>query len=74
MEGSQLLNRALAMGRQLDDMDVVIRKQQLTVGMLSQYTRERSIPGSAESLHASLSEFRLQSDRLASDLSANVFN
>ena len=73
-EGSELLTRALAMGRELDDMDVVIRKQQLTVTMLSQYTTGSSIPSSAESLHASLSEFRVQSDQLASDLSTHVFN
>ena len=74
VEGSRLLNRALAMGRDLDDMDVVIRKQQLTISMLSQYTSESSIPSSAKSLHASLSEFRLQSDELARDLSIDVFN
>lgn len=62
------------MGRELDDMDIIIRKQQLTISMLSQYTRESSIPSSAESLHASLSEFRLQSDKLARDLSTDVFN
>ena len=73
-EGSELLTRALAMGRELDDMDVVIRKQQLTVTMLSQYTTGSSIPSSAENLHASLSEFRVQSDQLASDLSTHVFN
>ncbi len=74
IEGSQLLDRALAMGRELDDMDVIIRKQQLTISMLSQYTRESSIPSSAESLYSSLSEFRLQSDKLARDLSTDVFN
>ena len=74
MEGWQLLDRARVMGRELDDMDVVIRKQQLTVTMLSEYTTGSSIPSSAESLYASLSEFRVQSDQLASDLSTHVFN
>ena len=74
MEGWQLLDRARAMGRELDDMDVVIRKQQLTVSMLSEYTTESSIPSSAESLYRSLGEFRVQSDQLARDLSIHVFN
>ena len=73
-EGRRLLNRALAVRSELDDMDIVIRKQQLTVGMLSQYTRESSIPSSAASLHKSLREFRVQSDALARDLSIRVFN
>ena len=73
-EGRKLLDRALAMRNELDDMDIVIRKQQLTVSMLSQYTRESSIPKSAESLYRSLGEFRLQSDALATDLSTRVFN
>ncbi len=73
-EGGKLLDRALAIGRELDDMDVVIRKQQLTANMLSQYTRASSIPGSAQSLHRALGEFRMQSDELARDLSIHVFN
>ena len=73
-EGRKLLNRALAIERELDDMDVVIRKQQLTVSMLSEYSRASSIPSSAQSLHGALGEFRLQSDELASDLSTRVFN
>ena len=73
-EGRKLLGTALTIGRELDDMDVVIRKQQLTVSMLSQYTRASSIPSSAQDLHRALDEFRLQSDELASDLSTNVFN
>ena len=73
-EGRKLLNRALAIERELDDMDVVIRKQQLTVSMLSEYSRASSIPSSAQSLHRVLDEFRLQSDELASDLSPRVFN
>ena len=73
-EGRKLLDRALAMRSELDDMGIVIRKQQLTVSMLSQYTRESSIPKSAESLYRSLGEFRLQSDALATDLSTRVFN
>ena len=73
-EGRNLLNRALAMRSELDDMDIVIRKQQLTVSMLSQYTRESSIPRSAENLYRSLGEFRMQSDALAMDLSTRVFN
>ena len=74
IEGRDLLDKALAMSRDLDDMDIVIRKQQLTVTMLSEYTAESSIPSSAESLYESLSEFRLQSDQLANDLSTHVFN
>ena len=73
-EGRKLLNRALAIERELDDMDVAIRKQQLTVSMLSEYSRASSIPSSAQSLHRALGEFRLQSDELASDLSTRVFN
>ena len=73
-EGRKLLSRALAIERELDDMDVVIRKQQLTVSMLSEYSRASSIPRSAQSLHRALGEFRLQSDELASDLSTRVFN
>ena len=73
-EGRKLLNRALAIERELDDMDVVIRKQQLTVSMLSEYSSASSIPSSAQSLHRALGEFRLQSDELASDLSTRVFN
>ena len=73
-EGRKLLDRALAIERELDDMDVVIRKQQLTVSMLSEYSRASSIPSSAQSLHTALDEFRLQSDELASDLSTRVFN
>lgn len=73
-EGRKLLNRALAIERELDDMDVVIRKQQLTVSMLSEYSKASSIPSSAQSLHRALGEFRLQSDELASDLSTRVFN
>lgn len=73
-EGRKLLNRALAIERELDDMDIVIRKQQLTVSMLSEYSRASSIPSSAQSLHRALGEFRLQSDELASDLSTRVFN
>ena len=73
-EGRKLLNRALAIERELDDMDVVIRKQQLTVSMLSEYSSASSIPSSAQSLHRALGEFHLQSDELASDLSTRVFN
>ena len=73
-EGRKLLDRALAIERELDDMDVVIRKQELTVSMLSEYSRASSIPSSAQSLHRALGEFRLQSDELASDLSTRVFN
>ena len=73
-DGRKLLNRALAIERELDDMNVVIRKQQLTVSMLSEYSRASSIPSSAQSLHRALGEFRLQSDELASHLSTRVFN
>ena len=73
-EGWQLLARALEMRRALDDMDIVIRKQQLTVNMLSEYTRASTIPASAASLYASLDDFRRQSDELAADLSTHVFN
>ena len=74
VEGKELLIKALAMRRELDDMDTVIRKQLLTVSMLSEYTAEVSIPASAESLYQSLNEFRNLSDELAGDLSTHVFN
>ncbi len=73
-EGRELLARAQAMRRDLDDMDAVIRKQQLTVSMLSEYGRSSTIPNSVKSLHASLSDFRRQSNELAEDLSTQIFN
>ena len=73
-EGWELLVQAQEMREDLDDMDAVIRKQQLTVDMLSQYSEASSIPHSVKNLHASLSHFRKQSDELAKDLSSHVFN
>ena len=73
-EGRDLLARAQAMRRDLEDMDAVIRKQQLTVNMLSEYGRASTIPNSVKSLHASLSDFRRQSNELHQDLSTQIFN
>ena len=73
-EGRELLSQAQRMRADLDDMDAVIRKQQLTVSMLSEYSRASSIPSSVKSLHASLSDFRRQSDELANDLSRQIFS
>ena len=73
-DGSRLLSQARNMRADLDDMDAVIRKQQLTVNMLSEYNSVRSIPNSVNSLHVSLGDFRRQSDQLAQDLSSQVFS
>ena len=73
-EGQRLLDQARNMRISLDDMDAVIRKQQLTVNMLTEYSHVSTIPGSAKSLYASLGEFRRQSDELANDLSNQVFS
>ena len=73
-EGRALLAHAQDMRGDLDDMDAVIRKQQLTANMLSEYSRASSIPSSVKNLHASLSDFRRQSDELANDLSSQIFN
>ena len=73
-EGQKLLGQARSMRSSLDDMDAVIRKQQLTVNMLSEYNEVSSIPSTVRSLYASLDEFRRQSDQLANDLSIQVFS
>ena len=73
-EGRDILVQAQAMRQDLDDMNAAIRKQQLTVSMLAEYSKLGSIPSSASSLHASLSAFRQQSDELARDLSSQVFS
>ena len=73
-EGRDLLTRARAMRVGLDDMDAVIRKQQLTVNMLNEYGRANTIPNSVKSLHVSLADFRRQSDELAEDLSEQIFS
>ena len=73
-EGYKLLAQARNMRVDLDDMDAVIRKQQLTVNMLSEYSQVSSIPSSVRSLYSSLGEFRRQSNQLANDLSSQVFS
>ena len=73
-DGQRMLNQARNMRADLDDMDAVLRKQRLTVDMLSEYSKVRSIPNSVNSLHASLGDFRRQSDQLAQDLSSQVFS
>ena len=73
-EGRGLLAHAREMRHDLDDMDAVIRKQELTVNMLSQYSMANTIPSSVRSLHESLSEFRKQSDELTRDMTDQLFN
>ena len=73
-EGWTLLAQAQAMRRDLDDMNAVILKQELTVSMLNEYSMMSSIPTSVASLHESLSGFREQSDQLAHDLNEQIFN
>ncbi len=72
--GTTLLAEVQAMRQDLDDMNTVILKQELTVNMLSEYGAMRRIPTSVETLYASLSVFRQQSDQLAVDLSSQVFS
>ena len=74
VEGERMVSQAIQMRNDLTDMDTVIRKQQLTVSMLNQFSQVNSIPTSARSLHASLDTFRLQSNQLARDLSREVFS
>ncbi len=69
-----ILAEALRMREDLDDMDAVIRKQQLTGAMLAEFRALAAIPNSVSSLHASLRTFRQQSDELARDLSSQVFS
>lgn len=73
-QGMELLVQAQSMRRDLNDMNAVIRKQQLTVTMLSDYSMMTTIPASVQSLHDSLEGFRSQSDELASDLTREFFN
>ena len=72
-DGELMVLQALKIREELTDMDTVLRKQQLTASMLSEFSQISSIPASAQSLHASLGSFRSQSDQLASDLSDRVF-
>ena len=72
--GSELLAEILGMRKDLDDMNTVILKQELTVTMLNEYGAMREIPASVKTLYESLSDFRQQSDQLASDLSSQVFS
>ena len=73
-EGERVVTQASRMRRDLTDMDTIIRKQLLTVGMLGEFSQVRSIPESVKNLHDSLDIFRSQSDELAHDLSVNVFS
>ena len=72
--GTTLLAEVQAMRQDLDDMNTVILKQELTVNMLSEYGAMREIPASVKTLYESLSVFRQQSDQLAGDLSGRVFS
>ena len=73
-QAHSILAQALRMRKDLDDMDAVIRKQQLTVSMLTEFHELGVIPNSVRSLHESLSVFRQQSDELARDLSSQIFS
>ena len=72
-DGELMVLQAIKIREELTDMDTVLRKQQLTASMLSEFSQLNSIPASAQSLHASLGSFRSQSDQLARDLSERVF-
>ncbi len=72
--GTVLLTEVHAMRQDLDDMNTVILKQELTVNMLGEYGAMREIPASVKALYDSLDDFRQQSDQLASDLSSRVFS
>lgn len=73
-QAHSILAQALSMRRDLEDMDALIRKQQLTVSMLTEFRELTAIPSSVKSLHSSLSAFRQQSNELARDLSTQVFS
>ncbi len=69
-----ILTQAQMMRQDLDDMNVVIEKQQLTVSMLADFSEISAIPSSVKTLHESLSGFRQESDELARSLSSQVFS
>ena len=56
--GTTLLAEVQAMRQDLDDMNTVILKQELTVNMLSEYGAMREIPASVKALYESLGVFR----------------
>lgn len=72
--GGALLSEMLRIRSGLEDMNVIITKQQLRVEFLSENAALYQIPESARQLHNSLDSFKDESDSLARRLQTEVFS
>ena len=72
--GQTLLSAMASIKSDLEDMNVVITKQQLRVEFLTENAALYQIPESARQLHNALDSFRNESDSLARRLQSEVFS
>ena len=72
--GDALLSQMAIIRTDLEDMNIVITKQQLRVEFLSENAALYQIPESARQLHDSLGSFKTESDSLAQRLQAEAFS
>ena len=72
--GGAIMSEMAMIKSDLEDMNVIITKQQLRVGFLSENAALYQIPESARQLHNLLDSFRNESDSLASRLQVEVFS
>ena len=72
--GDALMREMAMIKTDLEDMNVIITKQQLRVEFLSENAALYQIPESARQLHNSLDSFKDESDSLARRLQAEVFS